>query len=773
MNVVLSSIPLYLVPLLVALGALASLVTARGAGMSKTAGPNAARVVGASIVAAMAALAIAGRPLLSGQRVFSHALRLARVGSLDANLGFWLDTKSAVLAFALLVLGLFSVLTPSLRRRTPASQAGIGLAVSALLVSVLGDGFATLLTGWTAFGIVVAVLVGATSPRAGARALGTITAGALMLALGSGLVFWGLGGRYLDGRRYLSDYRAPFEASSKEPTESATKDVAGVHPPKVGDKSYLTVLTRPGAKVYLGLANDSQLTPRTEPFAIAPFVRAELPAGLQKVTIDPGGGTILGGDSRDIALIQQVRFPPNEEVEVRAVGPSITFREIDRQLDASASTFAERQLGSFRIVDGACIAFGLAGLGLVMALGGSSARERRTGAMTDDPRVVGFAGGFTSILAAVIGGRLSGIFAASPSLGGVVTLLALGVALFAALRSARAFRSTTFVAESSRTVVALVLAASASSASAGAMSLAVAAAFSLVAIGIVLERATNDVDELEPLAQIEIGAGLGEGSRVGEGTSLAIAVLALAGSPVPFVGVFVGVGAIGAAALARGGALGVAIALLAAAAWAALAHAVYRAYFCVSHAVASPTDLTESPLAATPQAGKNTAKQSAAEGQGRAKKSSTDSQRARGASLAAPGSSAPTDRTASAIATAACVAGPLVGVMLGVLEQPVGQTTTARVLVFAALAIPAAIAGHLARARYSSGRPADWAARDRRGALEWFCEAKTPRENRVRDDGSPGSLARLILGLEQLLDAPLDLLARLASRSSASPKDDA
>src|SRR5262249_3397293 len=138
---------------------------------------------------------------------------------------------------------------------------------------------------------------------------------------GLSLLLWGMGGAWLDQGRYLSDYRARFiavqaealahgehgehEAAGAEDKKAAAHEAEDEHEKPAGKrdvreiaqrgKGQLTFTAYPGARVYLGVADRSQLAGH-DVFGISPFIRKDIDAGLQNITVVPGGGATVGDD---------------------------------------------------------------------------------------------------------------------------------------------------------------------------------------------------------------------------------------------------------------------------------------------------------------------------------------------------------------------------------------------------------------------------------------------------------------------------------------------
>lgn len=347
---------LWLIPLALLVGAALSLLLGRDARRSRIVG---LAWLGLASVPLFANLA----PLLRGESVLDAApLRLARVGSLDAVIGLTLDARAASLLLAVLCTTLVFVL-----RRGAAGEVAraLGAAAGAALCA-LADGVPGVFVGLAIAFCVAWGLDGSLSARAQTRSWVWLSAGLPLWFAAAGVVFWALGGQWLDGARYLSDYRARFAVVAAPPKPAST-----ARDPKAVGK--LTVISHPGARVYAGVADESQLL-RSDPLGTSPMIGVELPAGLHKIAIVPGDGAQVGGDGLEAAMVDAVPIVANKETVIELVGPSLTFREIERQTEDRG--FNLRRVGNLRVGDVVAWLMGLGGL-LVAAAFFSDRPERR------------------------------------------------------------------------------------------------------------------------------------------------------------------------------------------------------------------------------------------------------------------------------------------------------------------------------------------------------------------------------------------------------------
>jgi hypothetical protein len=319
-------------------------------------------------VAALALLAPSLPAVISGAEVVSAASRVARVGSLDLELGFSLDRFSLAASAVVLVMHALSTWRLDLERGAAIRSC---VAASGALMAVLGDG----LPAWAA-GVSIAVAASVLASRLPWSAvrgrLGAAAFGVVAVSVGMFYLAWSLGGQWLDGSRYLSDFGARFAVPVADTAAGAPKVPALARDP--GAKGSITLVSHPGARVYIGVADESQLQ-KSDPIAVSPFVRQEIPAGLQKIVIVPGDAAIVGGDGLEAALVDAVAIQPNHETVISLVGATVTFREIAAQ--TSAPQLADRRLGGGKAAPlvVALVAFGLLFLALSIGTRGSASRD--------------------------------------------------------------------------------------------------------------------------------------------------------------------------------------------------------------------------------------------------------------------------------------------------------------------------------------------------------------------------------------------------------------
>lgn len=285
----------------------------------------------AAVPAMLAALA----PILwsSGHAAFGATVidrtsfRVARLGSADLTLGFVLDRTSLGLSLVVLfiVAGALARAASQKLGKTDARELApheILFIGSFALASALADGFfgATLFAG----GAAVLASLRDRGPVTGFR-FGSVA----LLPIGAALLFWSLGGQWLDDRQFFSDFRARFVVTDPsgergEPMREARSD------------GFLTIVSHPGADVYLGVATEAQLA-RSNPLGQTPLVRVPVPSGLQKVVIVPGEGATIAGEGVEAALVDTINVRPGQETVVALSGSTLTYHEISAQLDAAGA----------------------------------------------------------------------------------------------------------------------------------------------------------------------------------------------------------------------------------------------------------------------------------------------------------------------------------------------------------------------------------------------------------------------------------------------------
>ncbi|MBL8742687.1 MAG: hypothetical protein JNK04_16380, partial [Myxococcales bacterium] len=339
----LATLPVFVAPLSLLVAALVIALLPAGVARRGT------LVAGVAVLAAGLVLVAAAPAVLGGSVVIDPALRMFRSGSLDVLLGCTLDKLSLAAAFATLVcMGGF--VAAAAAKQLPARQLSLALAVGGgALATALAQGFPTVL-----FGLSLTFWLGHLARESErplrVRALAFV-AGLVSASLAIAFTFWSLGGQWLDDTRYLSDFTARFVVTSAQP-ESKRASGAPIGQGK------LTILSHPGARVYLGVVDEGQLK-RSDPVGETPFVRLPIPAGLQKIAIEPGGSAIIGGEGVEVALIDTVEVREDAETVISLAGPSVSFHELGNPF--RGGSFAARRVGetSVGVVVGALLCLSL------------------------------------------------------------------------------------------------------------------------------------------------------------------------------------------------------------------------------------------------------------------------------------------------------------------------------------------------------------------------------------------------------------------------------
>ena len=321
LSIVSATLPLALAPLVLLVGSL----IVRGLGRRRGSLPLLV-AVGSLLAASLPVLFAMPASLRGATVVDASVLRLFRVGSADLVLGHQLDRPALGFAIAALLLTSGAV-GGALRVERLHGQAPFTLATALWFgalatAAVLANGFATALL-WSGLAIASAALTSE------ARTLALRISALLPVAAAAALLFWSLGGQWLDEQRFLSDYRARFAVSGEEGERTRSLNDARA----VG---YLTVLSHPGADLYLGVASEAQLA-RSNPIARTPFTRLEVPVGLQKVVIVPGDGALIAGEGVEAAVLDTVNIRAGEETVIGLVGSTLNFVEIRGQVDAKGA----------------------------------------------------------------------------------------------------------------------------------------------------------------------------------------------------------------------------------------------------------------------------------------------------------------------------------------------------------------------------------------------------------------------------------------------------
>jgi len=357
---------LLLIPLLPLLGAAINALFGRrlqassaGAGLAKRLHIGSFGVSTVAIGAMLAAFALSIQHVIKlvelpeGSRyLYSHAWQMVRIGSVDFNFDLALDPLSGVMILVITGVGSLIHIYAAAYMATDKAYwrffSYLNLFVFSMLLLVLGDGFIVMFFGWEGVGLCSYLLIGFwyedyKKASAGMKAFVTNRVGDWGFVVGLLLLFWGLGGSWLQGGFYQPDNLARLsviaadagahadasaggaepraDSTGGRPTETGAKGGRGSeggrpagHP---GGKGYLTFTGFPGSKVFL----DGSSTP----FAVSPFVKRELSAGRHSARVAPGAGM----EEQEIpsAVIES-----GAESIITVIGPTLVFRQLHDQL---------------------------------------------------------------------------------------------------------------------------------------------------------------------------------------------------------------------------------------------------------------------------------------------------------------------------------------------------------------------------------------------------------------------------------------------------------
>jgi NADH-quinone oxidoreductase subunit L len=302
--------------------------------------------------------------------LYSHAWQMVRIGSVEFNFDFALDPLSAVMILIITGVGSLIHIYAAAYMETEKAYwrffTYLNLFVFSMLLLVLGDGFIVMFFGWEGVGLCSYLLIGFwyedyKKASAGMKAFVTNRVGDWGFVVGLMLLFWGLGGSWLQGGFYQPDNLARLAIVSAEADEhgdhgakagahgaaassghgpaapggqehpgeghgAAAKGAEGGHGESApgaaarkvsGGKAYLTFTAFPGAAVYVDGA--------TTPFGISPFVKRELRAGIHTLRITPGGAV-------EDQEIPSATIEADSESVISVVGPALVFRQLHDQL---------------------------------------------------------------------------------------------------------------------------------------------------------------------------------------------------------------------------------------------------------------------------------------------------------------------------------------------------------------------------------------------------------------------------------------------------------
>ena len=154
------------------------------------------------------------------RHLMTHGWQMLRIGSLDINFSFAMDTLGGVMALVVTGVGtLIHIYALSYMETEPSYWrffTYLNLFIFAMLLLVLGDNFIVMFFGWEGVGLCSYLLIGFwykdyKKATAGMKAFVVNRIGDFGFVCGMALLFWGLGGSWLaDSGDYQPDYRARF-----------------------------------------------------------------------------------------------------------------------------------------------------------------------------------------------------------------------------------------------------------------------------------------------------------------------------------------------------------------------------------------------------------------------------------------------------------------------------------------------------------------------------------------------------------------------------------
>src|SRR5215471_11838713 len=160
--------------------------------------------------------------------LYCHTWQMVRIGSVEFNFDFVLDPLSAVMI--LIITGVGSLIHIYAAAYMATEKAYwrfftyLNLFVFSMLLLVLGDGFMVMFFGWEGVGLCSYLLIGFwyedyKKASAGMKAFVTNRVGDWGFVVGLMLLFWGLGGSWLQGGFYQPDNLARLAVVSAEAGE--------------------------------------------------------------------------------------------------------------------------------------------------------------------------------------------------------------------------------------------------------------------------------------------------------------------------------------------------------------------------------------------------------------------------------------------------------------------------------------------------------------------------------------------------------------------------
>jgi hypothetical protein len=257
-------------------------------------------LIAASFTLAWAIFAVAPLAFLPrGAVLVQHLAQVGRLGQLDLAFDLALDPRSATLAVVVACVGCGSTFMTSLSGRPTMTLASSGMLTGAVLLVVVGDGFATILLG---LGLAA---VAAFAVSRGARSAVVVgLSGNTAVLLGFLFLFWSLGGA--------------FGASGYDPDGTPRFVLVATRSDGPDNRATLAMTTHAGALVS---SDDADLPgePVTAPFSI---------------NLDPGIHTLRvhGGIASADVVVPHVALVAGYTHVLTPYGPTASLRALDDQI---------------------------------------------------------------------------------------------------------------------------------------------------------------------------------------------------------------------------------------------------------------------------------------------------------------------------------------------------------------------------------------------------------------------------------------------------------
>jgi NADH-quinone oxidoreductase subunit L len=474
LQTVVESTTLWLIPLLPILGAVANAVigwriqkSSFGSAWSKKLHTGSfgvsAIAIGAMVIAFALSLWHVGQVVWmpEGSRfLLCHLWPMVRVGSFDLSFDLALDPLSSVMLLVVNGVGLLIHIYAAGYMQTEPSYwrffSYLNLFIFSMLLLILGDNFIVMFFGWEGVGLCSYLLIGFwykdyKKATAGTKAFLTNRVGDFGFIVGMAVLIWGLAGTW-GSEGYVPDGQSPRlipvtvdahgAAHAPHAAATATNEHGADHTATAADahgvpesvpaphkaegahahpgirdtaKAYLTFTSFPGAKLYMDGNTTAPL--------VAPFVRHEISADRHQFLVRMGGAT------QDLK-IDYVDLPPGKETMLTAIGPVLSFRDLQNQLlvqDTSTGKAPFRENLAGRTLWGVAV-ITLACIGFFIGAAGKSAQIPLyvwlPDAMAGPTPVSALIHAATMVTSGVyMVARLSFLFSMSPTASGVVAIV--------------------------------------------------------------------------------------------------------------------------------------------------------------------------------------------------------------------------------------------------------------------------------------------------------------------------------------------------------------